>query len=379
MLVAARQTVVAAEAAVAAARTGFGVTVTARGGASAGRSTAAEGSISSSASLVASHTLYDSGQTAAAVAQAEASLRAARATLDATRQDAALAVGVAYVAVLRGESALVLQQQQVIRAQELVRIAQGQFDAGAVPRSDVVRAQAELASVQSDLIAAQNTVDQAKATLNVATGTGPMTPLAAAPAPDAPQVTVSQTDLARLIEQRPELLKAAADVDAAEAAVRTAQAAGGLQVTLDGSAGQSFTPTSQTTYSIGANVSFPISDAGRNAASVAQAAANLQAVRARGDSARLAATQDAVNALLTVGSARARLASAQAGVVLAAESLRLAQGRYAAGAGPIFEVTDAQTTLLQAEVTLANARFDQLAGILQLRWALGRSIVDGAL
>jgi outer membrane protein TolC len=45
----------------------------------------------------------------------------------------------------------------------------------------------------------------------------------------------------------------------------------------------------------------------------------------------------------------------------------------------IFEVTDAQTALLQAEVALASAEFDQLAGVLQLRRALGRSVVDGAI
>lgn len=50
-----------------------------------------------------------------------------------------------------------------------------------------------------------------------------------------------------------------------------------------------------------------------------------------------------------------------------------------AGAAPILEVTDAQTTLLAAEITLANAIFDQLAGSLQLRRALGRSVVDGAI
>jgi outer membrane protein TolC len=59
--------------------------------------------------------------------------------------------------------------------------------------------------------------------------------------------------------------------------------------------------------------------------------------------------------------------------------LRLARARYAVGAAPIFEVTDAQTTLQQAEVALANAIFDQLAGSLQLRRALGRSVVDGAI
>lgn len=89
--------------------------------------------------------------------------------------------------------------------------------------------------------------------------------------------------------------------------------------------------------------------------------------------------QDGVGALLNLSSAAARIESARAGLAFAEESLRLARARYAAGAAPIFEVTDAQTTLLQAEVALANAIFDQLVGSLQLRRALGRSVVDGAI
>ncbi|MDQ7841480.1 MAG: TolC family protein [bacterium] len=379
-LAVARQAVAAAEAAVALARAGLGVTVTARGSAAtAGGGTTTTTSFSSSASLVASYTLYDSGQTAYAVQQAEANLRSSRAALEATRQDTALAVGQAYVAVLRAERTVVLQQQQVVRNQELVRIAQGQFDAGVVARSDVVRAQAGLAAAQSDLIAAQNVVDQSKATLNVAIGASPMIPIAVAPPPSVPPVTVTYADLSRLAEERPELRKARSDAEGAEAAVRLAQAGGGLKVTLDGTATQVLSPTAQTTYSTGVGMSFPISDAGRASAAVAQATANLQAARARIDSVRLTTVQDGVGALLNLSSAAARVESARAGLAFAEESLRLARARYAAGAAPIFEVTDAQTTLLAAEVALANAIFDQLAGSLQLRRALGRSVVDGAI
>jgi outer membrane protein TolC len=42
-------------------------------------------------------------------------------------------------------------------------------------------------------------------------------------------------------------------------------------------------------------------------------------------------------------------------------------------------VIDAQTALVLAEVTLARAEYDEVAGIISLRYALGRSVVDGAL
>ncbi len=379
-LAAARQSVAASEAAVALARAGLGVTVTARGSAGVSGNTAAgTSSSSSSASLVAAYTLYDSGQTAYAVQQAEAILRSARASLEAARQDTSLAVGQAYVAVLRAERGVALQQQQVARNQELVRIAQGQFDAGVVPRSDLVRAQAGLAAAQSDLIAAESAVAQSKASLGVAVGVGPTAQITVAPPPEVPQVTVLQADLARLIEQRPEIRKALSDTEAAEAALRVAQASRGLKVALESTVAQAFTPAGNTTYSIGASVSFPVSDAGRASALVDQATANLLAARARVESVRLSTLQDAVTALLGLSVAQARLDSARASLAFAEESLRLARGRYGAGVAPIFEVTDAQTTLVAAEVALAGVEFDRLVYVLQLRRALGRSIADGRI
>lgn len=70
---------------------------------------------------------------------------------------------------------------------------------------------------------------------------------------------------------------------------------------------------------------------------------------------------------------------ARADLALAQESLQFAQGRYEASAAPLLEVIDAQTALVQGEVTLSRAEFDELAAVFALRHALGRSLVDGAI
>jgi outer membrane protein TolC len=192
-------------------------------------------------------------------------------------------------------------------------------------------------------------------------------------------LTVAAADLAGLIDARPEVRRAEADIEAAEAALTLAQISNNLKVTLDGRATQAVAPSSQTTYSITSTVSMPLSDAGRLQAAVAEANANLAAARARIDTARLSAQQQAVTAYISILDARARVVSARAGLEFAQESLRLAQGRFAAGAGPLLEVIDAQTALVQAEVTLNRAEFDEVTGVIALRYALGRSVVDGAL
>ncbi|MDR7418849.1 MAG: TolC family protein [Armatimonadota bacterium] len=380
-IAAARQAVQAAEAAVALARSGRGPTFTASGsvGTAGGGTSTTTPSFSSGVSISSSYVLYDSGQIQYAVRQAEANLKASRLSLEAVRQDVAQTVALAYVSVLRAERAVRQREQVVVQNRELLRLAEGQFRAGVVARADVVRAQAGLASAEGELIAAQNVVAQSKAALNQAIGASPLAPIAVIAPPPTPSVTIAATELANLVEQRPEIRRALAQIEAAEAAVLLAQAGGGLRVTLDGRATQSFNPNAQTTYSVSSGVSFPLSDAGRTQAAVAQAAANLAAARANIETTRLSAQQQATSALLGIVSARARIESARAQLAFAQESLRLAQGRYAAGAGPFLEVIDAQTALVLAEVTLATAEYDELAAAISLRYALGRSVVDGAI
>lgn len=380
-IVAARQAVQAAEARVALARSGRGPTVTASGsvGTTGSTSPTPATGFTSSVGISSSYVLYDSGQVQHAVRQAEAGLKAARMALEAARQDVAQNVGLAYVSVLRAERTLTQREQTVRLNQELVRLAEGQFRAGVVPRADVVRAQAGLAAAEGELIAARNAVEQAKAALNIAIGFAPMAPIAVAPPLPVPPLTVAAADLPRLVEERPEVKRVLAEIEAAEAALALAQAGNSLRVTLTGSATQALAPSTTTSYAITSTLSLPVADAGRQQAQVAEATANLAALRARIETTRLTVQQQAVTALLSILDARARIVSARAQLAFAQESLRLAQGRFAAGAGPLLEVTDAQTVLVLAEVTLARAEYDELAGVISLRYALGRSVVTGQI
>lgn len=380
-IAAARQAVQAAEARVALARSGRGPTVTASGsvGTTGSTSPAATTGFTSSVSISSSYVIYDSGQIQHAVRQAEANLKAARLALDAVRQDVAQNVGLAYVSVLRAERTVAQREQTVRLNQELVRLAEGQFRAGVVPRADVVRAQAGLAAAEGDLIAARNAVEQSKAVLNTTVGLSPTAPIAVAQPLPVPALTVAAADLARLVEERPEVKRALAEIEAAEAALALAQAGNGLRVTLGGSATQALAPSTTTSYAITSTVSLPVADAGRVQAQVTEATASLAAARSRIETTRLTVQQQAVTALLSILDARARITSARAQLAFAQEALRLAQGRFAAGAGPLLEVTDAQTVLVLAEVTLARAEYDELAGIISLRYALGRSVVTGQI
>jgi outer membrane protein TolC len=292
----------------------------------------------------------------------------------------ALGVAVAYVNALRAERNVRLREQIVVLNRELLRLAEGQLRAGIVSRADLVRAQAGLAAAEGELIAARNAVDQAAAALNTAVGRPASTPVAVAPALAVPRLTLTDTALAALIEDRPEVKRAMAEIDAAEAGLALARTVQSLRVNLEGRATQSYNSSSSpNTWSLGTTMSFPVFDAGKGAASVAEATANLAAARSRSEVTRLLVQQQGLQAYLAVLDARARLASASAGLMFAQEWLRLAHGRYQAGLASIVELTDAQTVLVQADVALQRAEYDELAAAIALRHAVGRSVVTGAI
>ncbi len=77
-------------------------------------------------------------------------------------------------------------------------------------------------------------------------------------------------------------------------------------------------------------------------------------------------------ALLGVRAARSSVQAATEAEANAREQLRLAEGRYQAGAGSIIELGDAQVAATSAAATEVQARFDLATARARLLLALGR-------
>ncbi len=125
-------------------------------------------------------------------------------------------------------------------------------------------------------------------------------------------------------------------------------------------------------WDLSVNATWSLWDGGRTRAERAEAAALASAVRARvGDFDRQLAFE-VTERSLDLDSSRAAIDVANAGVRAAVEARRVVGDRFTAGVATSTEVLDAQTDLIQAELSLTRALANVRLAEARLERAIGR-------
>jgi len=383
-VIAAERSLQAAEARLVQARAEMALQVGVTGRASVGTLSSTTGTptggdptTSHNVSVGASLPLYDGGTRALQIAQAQASLEAARASLAAARQDVVLAAAQAYFTVLRAQRTVEVREAAARTAQAQVEQAEAFFRAGTAAQADVIRARAAAASAQAELVAARGQVETTLASLRSAMAIPLDRPVSVTdPAvPALPTIAAAEAST-EAVRQRPEVARAEADLRSADAALRLARLAAGLQVSISANTSVQVTPApGQAGWSVSATVSHPLVDAGRAKAAVAEAAANLEAASARRDATILQVQTQAYQAVVGLGAASARVEATRVSAEASQEALRVTEGRYRAGVGTLVEVLSAQADAAEARVAAVQALYDLHQAVVNLQYARGRALM----
>lgn len=250
-------------------------------------------------------------------------------------------------------SALVLARSQ----REGARVRAG---AGDAPQLDVVRADVAVARAEADVESATAADLNATEALLVETN-APEGSLAATAPGELPAIDAKLVDpqaaVALARSTRPEIASARRTVDAANAAVRGARAAGLPPVTVSGGylvGTDSGVPIDAPT--INAQVTLPLSSANHDRVLLAQARALEAQTKARAIERQIAL--DVAASARTLGAAaRAAAATTRARQSADAE-LRATEIGYRNGASSSLEVTSARATYAQAVVDELSALYD---------------------
>ncbi len=377
-IVAAAAELRSAEAQLKVAQAGLAPTVALVPSASVGNSsgsTTTTGQVSASVSYL----VYEGGLRQAQIRQAEAQVEGARQSLAATRSEVALSAVEDYLAVLSAQQVIAAREQAVSQARAQLDAVQARVNAGTAPQADIVQAQSQHATAEFNLVDARATFERERIGLQTVLGLDASVPPGVTSPGIPPTVAVTPTEALQRVLQRPEVLKSAADVRAAEAALAAVMIQGGISATLNGQYVLVTTSTTggsgSGTWSIGIGISVPLYDGGKSRAQVEDARAQADAARARLDSTRLQVRQEAAQALQDVLAGAARTEAAQRAVAAAREALRVAQGRYQAGVGTVLEVATAQTDAINAEVSLVQAEAGRWVAAATLRRALAFSVI----
>ncbi|MHB8730830.1 MAG: TolC family protein [bacterium] len=340
---------------------------------------------SGTATIAGTVTVFDNGRTKALVESAQAGVASAEAALRQTEQDLALQAATQFFTVLGNEGVAAADRQVLAQAQAQLNLVQAQVRAGVAPQADVIQAQAQVAQAQVAALNADAQILTAKANLASTMGIDTTTPLeVASPTPPAAQVTVpSDQVIAAALQNRPEIAKANAAVQSAQAGLDNAYVNAGPQVNIGLGAG--YTPYSTdpvlnntSSYGLTGTIALPLFDAGRGRAQIAGAQASLKSAQASLAAQILAIRQDAYTAYLGAVQAAANVTATAAAKAAADQALAVAQGQYRAGVGTIIAVIQAQTTAAQADVNAAAAEYNYQSALVTLQHAEGAPIVASA-
>ena len=296
---------------------------------------------------------------------------------DTVRLTLAATIARAYFAARSLDSQLVASEEILRAANESLALARKRSDAGVASALDVYQA----ASLQSAAAAQAKEIARQRASvvhqLGTLTGrldlTVPSKDIASLPVPPLPPAGLPSL----LLERRPDVRQAEAQLAAATERIGVARAAQFPTLSLTGSLGlQSndldalFKPGAHV-WSVGANVLGPILDGGRYRARTEQAEAQARQAEALYQRAVETAFREVSDALSNVRLAADSETDLVARLDAARNALRLAQRRYEQGYSAYLEVLDAQRTLNDAQLAFIRNRQAYLSYTVDLMNSLG--------
>jgi multidrug efflux system outer membrane protein len=194
-----------------------------------------------------------------------------------------------------------------------------------------------------------------------------------------PREILVTTVPAQALAQRPDLISAARELEAASADVKQSEALRYPRIFLSGSIGAARVETSSqtddgTVWSVGpVSVSLPIFDGGRRRANVEASRAQYDSAVATYEARLRQAVSEVEQSLISLQSAADRARDAQQAAADFQVSFVAAQDRYNGGLGSLFELEDARRDAVQARIDLVELESDRVSSWISLYRALGGS------
>jgi outer membrane protein TolC len=325
-----------------------------------------------SARVSLSQVIFDFGKTFASTDAARRLAEQAQEDVELQRQLITLTVKESFININFARRLIRVQEQALERADLNLRSARGFFEVGTRPKSDVARAEVDVANARVALIQARNAERLARVALNTAMGIAADTPTEVQDNLVYQAMTIDRGQLlSQALAQRPEYKQARLRVSEADARMRRA-----FRDFLPDITGNAFYGGTRADlneiWEIGLSLQWSIFDGGNRIARFRETKANVDAAAFRVKATELDISREVEQAQLNVNEAQERIGAAQTAVASAQENFRLAQGRFDAGVGTILELTDAQLFLTQAQNTEAQALADYRIFLARLERATGR-------
>lgn len=318
--------------------------------------------------------LYRGGRTQSATNAAEAEVLSQRARLKSVEQDVLFDATVSYVDVWRDQSVLELNINNEQVLQRNLEASRDRFEVGEITRTDVAQSESRLARATAERIAADGNLNSSRAVFQRVVGDYPGQLTQPDPAAGLPKQLEELTAIS--LDNDPEVIASEFAENAARANVRTilgellpsARLRGSLRYDDD----QGISSTERQQAEIIAEVTIPLYQQGAASSRVRQARQIAMQRRIEVDEARSQARQDSIVAWEVLVTNRAQIESFRSEVATAEIALEGVRQENEVGERTVLDVLDAEQELLDAQVSLATARRDELVASYAMLRAMGR-------
>ena len=287
-------------------------------------------------------------------------------------------VATSYFTLRALDQQLVVAKQTLAARQDSVQLTTSLEKGGSAPLSDVRQAEQLLYTASAQIPQLEQQIQQQENTMSFLLGKAPgpiahTDPNALTPVPqDLPVGLPSQ-----LLERRPDIEQAEAQLKAANAQIGVARAQFFPQLSISASAGvggDSFTDMfntgAKTIYGIG-SLTQPIFQGGKLRGQYELSKQQKEEMLLTYQKTIITAFRDVSNSLIAVNKVRSTRAEQQKLVDAAQDATRLARIRYQGGSTSYLEVLTTDTNLFTARLNLISAQQSEALSLVQLYQALG--------
>lgn len=321
--------------------------------------------------------LYDFGRATGANDAAQAGIAAVEQDLASTRLQAGHQALTRYLGVLATQELVGVAVRAEERARRYADRAVGLFQAGARPRLDVARAEAEAQAAGAARAAALRSLVVARAALLSAMGSREVFEFEVLPAPrPASDATSPRLDeaSAEAMRSRPELASLHARLAAQAASLHALRGGYFPSLSLTGAVAEIAPDPAAPLWgwAVAIRLDVPVFQGLATRHQVGEAGEVLAGVQAALLGQEITVRTEVAQAIAQLEYARAAIGPLQAAQAAAREAVTLVEGRYEAGTANQIELLDARAALANAEAAAVMGEYDLAQALASLDRARGR-------
>ncbi len=293
----------------------------------------------------------------------------------AVRLELIAQVRIAFSAVLFAKERVNYNQQNLKLSQNFLRMAQIRYEAGSVAKLEVLRARVEEAKARNELYLSENELDLSKAALNFLLARPMETTLQIEGKLEAQSLEPSLEELQeKAFKYRPEIIGARHAVEGARSAVSLAKLSYapdfGFRI------GRHWESELGNNWDIEFGINLPIFMWQRQKGEIAEAKANLYSLTSISESTKNRITLDVKDSFLRVAALKNRIQLFQEEILVEAqEAYRIAIRSYEEGEIGNLELLEGQRTLMEVNLSYADALFEYNMALAELEKAVGGGLL----